>query len=81
MAKPPLAFLQFMVLFTAAEQAAIVASADTQVKLFLLMATGADGLDLGNAEVVAGIEYLASLGLITAARATEILAGQASSPR
>lgn len=84
---PPqtLTFLQFMALFTAAEQAAIVNSSDTQTKLFLLMATGAGNLQLNNSEVIAGVNYLASgpsatppgPGLITAARAAQVLASQA----
>ena len=70
-----LSFLQFMALFTSAEQAAVVNSTDTQVRLFLLMATGAGALDLGNPEVVAGVNYLASLNLIAAARVAAILSG------
>ena len=70
-----LSFLQFMALFTSAEQAAIVGSTDTQVKLFLLMATGAGALDLTNPEVVGGVDYLASINLIAAARAAAILSG------
>jgi hypothetical protein len=70
-----LTFLQFMALFSSAEQAAIVTSTDAQVKLFLLMATGAGALDLGNPEVVSGVDYLASLNLIAAARVATILSG------
>ncbi len=84
-ALPTLGFLQFMTLFTPAEQAAIVSSGDTQTKLFLLMAAGAGTLPLDNAEVVAGVNYLATPtgatppgpGLITAVRAAQILANQA----
>ncbi|MGD0564553.1 MAG: hypothetical protein ABSA66_15860 [Roseiarcus sp.] len=76
---PSLTFLQFMALFAPAEQAAIVASADPQIKLFTLMAAGAGALQLSNPEVVAGVNYLATSGAITAARATAILAGQAPS--
>jgi hypothetical protein len=84
---PTLSFLQFMALFTSAEQDAIVNSADTQTKLFMMMATGSGGLQLTNPEVVGGVNYLASTstvtppgpGLITAARAAQILAGQAPS--
>lgn len=68
-------FLQFMALFSSAEQGAIVSSTDAQVKLFLLMATGAGALDLGNPEVVAGVDYLASLNLIAVARVATILSG------
>ncbi|HEY1944128.1 MAG TPA: hypothetical protein VGH40_18600 [Roseiarcus sp.] len=73
-----LTFLQFMALFTPTEQAAIVTSSDTQVKLFVIMASGAGTLDLTNAEVIAGVDYLASSGVITAAEATRILSGQAT---
>jgi hypothetical protein len=78
-APPPqqsgLTFLQFIALFTPAEQAAIVASSDAQVRLFVVMASGAGAIDLTNAEVVAGVNYLAGVGLITSAEATRILAG------
>ena len=67
-----------MALFTPAEQAAIVNSTDTQTKLFLLMASGAGMIQLNNAQVIAGVNYLASgPGLITNAEAARILAGQA----
>lgn len=69
-------FLQFMALFTGAEQSAIVASTDPQIKLFTLMAAGAGALQLNNPQVIAGVNYLASAGAITAARASAILAGQ-----
>lgn len=84
---PPtwLSFPQFMALFTAAEQAAIVSATDTQTRLFLLMATGAGALQLTNPEVVAGVNYLATTsastppgpGLIASSRVAQILAGQA----
>jgi hypothetical protein len=75
-APPTLTFLQFIALFAASEQAAIVASTDVQIKLFVMMATGSGGLQLTNPEVISGVNYLASSGVITAARATAILAGQ-----
>lgn len=71
-----LSFLQFMALFTPTEQAAIVTSTDTQVRLFLLMATGDGQIDLTNPEVIGGVNYLASLGLIGPARVATILAGE-----
>lgn len=82
---PTLTFLQFMALFTSAEQTAIFASNDTQTKMFITMAAGSGGLQLTNGEVIAGVNYLASgasatppgPALITAARAAQILAGQA----
>jgi hypothetical protein len=64
-----------MALFAAAEQAAIVGSGDAQVRLFILMATGGGALDLTNPEVVGGVNYLASLGLIAVARVSRILTG------
>ena len=80
---PTLTFLQFMALFTASEQAAIVNSTDTKTKLFAMMATGSGGIQLGNPEVVAGINYLATPttttppgpGILTVARAAQVLAG------
>ena len=74
-----LSFLQFMALFTGAEQGSIVSAPNAQVKLFLLMATGAGALDLSNPEVVAGVNYLASLNLIAAARVATILSGAPAS--
>lgn len=80
---PPttLTFLQFMGLFTTAEQEAIVSSTDTQTKLFLLMASGAGTIQLDNPEVIAGVGYLAATststppgpGLIAPARVARIL--------
>jgi hypothetical protein len=70
-----LSFLQFMALFSAAEQAAIVTSADTQVRLFVLMAGGAGSIDLTNSQVVAGVNYLASINLIAQSRAAAVLSG------
>ena len=82
-----LTFLQFMALFTSAEQYAIVSSSDTQTKLFLMMATGAGSIMLANPDVVVGLGYLASgpsatppgPGLIASARVAQILANQAPS--
>jgi hypothetical protein len=70
-----LSFLQFMDLFSPPEQAAIVTSADTQVRLFVLMASGAGSLDLANPLVVAGVNYLASTTLVSPSRVAAILAG------
>ncbi len=69
-----LTFLQFIALFTQAEQAAIVASTDAQVKLFLLMAAGASEIILSDPKTEAGVNYLASQGLIAPQRAAQILA-------
>jgi hypothetical protein len=83
--KPTLTFLQFMALFTPAEQAAIINSTDTQTRLFVMMATGSGSLSLNNPEVVAGVNYLATPstatppgpGILAAGRFAQILAGQA----
>lgn len=76
---PPasLTFLQFMALFTSAEQDALVTSTDTQTKLFILMASGSGSIQLNNSEVIAGVNYVASIGIITTARAAQVLAGTA----
>jgi hypothetical protein len=70
-----LSFVQFLALFTPAEQAAIVGSTDAQVRLLILMADGAAALDLSNAQVVAGVNRLVTLQLISAARMATILSG------
>jgi hypothetical protein len=82
---PTLTYLQFIALFTSAEQTAIFASNDTQTKMFIIMAAGSGGLQLTNSEVVSGVNYLATAttatppgpGLITSTRAAQILAGTA----
>ena len=74
---PQFTFLQFLALFTAAEQAAIVDSTDTQVKLFLLMAAGASTISLVDPRTMQGLAYLVSINLITQARETAVLASPA----
>lgn len=69
-----LSFHDFLVLFTSAEQTAIVGSSDVQLKIWLLKAAGAGEITLGSAQVKQGLDYLVSLGLITTARETQILA-------
>jgi len=76
---PTLTFLQFFALFTPAEQANIVNSTDTQVKLFILMAAGASMLDMGNPEVIQGVNYLSSKGLVVKERVPDILTCKALS--
>jgi hypothetical protein len=70
-------FLQFMALFTSAEQEAIIGSTDINVRVFVVMASGANFLDLTLAEVVNGVEYLASVNLIAATRVAAILSNTA----
>jgi len=68
-------FLQFMNLFTPTEQTMIFASNDTQTKMFITMAAGSGGLDLNNSQVVAGVNYLASINLIASNRVSVVLSG------
>ncbi|WP_267426366.1 hypothetical protein [Methylobacterium sp. GC_Met_2] len=69
--------LTFLALFSPAEQAAIVTSADAQIRLFCLMAAGSTFVSLADPRVVAGAQMLESAGLIAAGRAAQVLAGQA----
>lgn len=75
-AAPALPFLDFMALFTGVEQAALVNSDDTQVKLFLLEASGAGELHLASDRVAAALDYLVAKGLIAPARKADIIAGK-----
>jgi len=79
---PPaiLSYLQFEALFTAPEQAAIMAAATGNAILlqWLLRAAGAGSIDLGNPETKTGFGMLVGAGLITAARETAILATTAA---
>lgn len=68
-------FLTFMALFSDAEQTAISGSNDAHVRRFLLMATGAEQIDLTDARVIGGVNYLANLKLIDPGRVAVILAG------
>ncbi len=76
---PLLNFQQFVALFTAAEQAALLNSTDTQARLFVLFAANATAIQLNSQEVIQGVNYVAALGIITSARAQQILAGKAPS--
>ena len=62
--------------FTSAELLAIVASTDAQIKYALLKLSTKEQplIDLDNAEVIAIMDRLVTLSLITAARKTAILA-------
>lgn len=72
-----LSFLQFLALFTPAEQLAVAGSSDPRVGLFMDEATGATAIDLTDARVIAGVNFLASLNLIAASRVATILSGAA----
>ncbi|MCX7900544.1 MAG: hypothetical protein N2444_10795 [Methylocystis sp.] len=76
-APPPatVGFLDFMNLFTQPEQAALVNSADTQVKLFMAQSMGVGEIDLGDPRVAAALDYLVAAGILAASRKTPILAG------
>lgn len=78
-----LTYLQFRALFTAAENQAIMAAAQSNhaVLDWLLRAVGAGEIDLGDPQVKAGLDALAAAGLITSARETSILANQPPPPR
>lgn len=69
-------FIEFLELFTDDERAAIVNSTDTQVKLFLLMATGATAINVNDIRTAEGLSALVAQNLITSARKTQILQGQ-----
>lgn len=71
-----LSFLQFLNLFTPAEQTALVNSTDTQTKLFLLMAAGSGQILLNDSAIVQGVNHIASIGIIAQSRISQILAGQ-----
>lgn len=75
----PLTFIEFLALFTSEEQAAIVSSDDPQIRLFCLMAAGANGVDLSDPRTVAGTKQLETLKLIGKGRAKQVLSGQVPS--
>lgn len=72
-------FLEFMDLFTEAEQLAIAGAAMTNVatKLWYDRAVGAQFIDLTDARLTAGLEAIVTAGLLTSARRTRVLKGLA----
>lgn len=74
-----LSFREFIRLFTKDEQLAIVQAAmtDAPTKLWYDQAVGAQFIDLGDADLAAGLDALVSAKLITAARRTKVLQGAA----
>lgn len=72
-----LSFLEFMDLFTEAEQMAIAgaAMADVATKLWYDRAVGAQFIDLGDARLSAGLQALVKAKCITAARRERVLLG------
>ncbi len=73
--------LQFMALFTPAEQTAIAAAAIASPALLLwfFQAMGAQTITLSDPRTAAGIGALVGAGLLTAAREAQVLAGAAPS--
>ncbi len=71
-------WLQFMGLFSRAEQIAIAVSSDPDVALFRMMATGLGGdLVLADPRVAQGLDALVAAGCIGAPRKAQILTGAA----
>lgn len=72
-----LSFLEFMDLFTEAEQLAIAGAAMTDVatKLWYDRAAGAQFIDLGDERLAAGLQKMVDAKLLTAARRTRVLKG------
>jgi hypothetical protein len=68
----------FLMAFTAAELAAIRASADNNVQQFLFALQVTQGVNLNAASISNALTYLVNHGLLTAPRATAILATLAS---
>lgn len=74
---PRLSFLEFMDLFTEAEQLAIAGAAMTNVatKLWYDRAVGAQFIDLGDARLTDGLQAMVTAGLLTSARRNRVLKG------
>ena len=69
--------LQFQRLFTLAERIAVRASGDPIVVDYRELGQLAEDIDLADADVVSGVNYLETIGLIGSGRAAQILAGAA----
>lgn len=78
-AAPKLTSLEFMGLLTTAEQTAIATAAQSNaaVLVWLLKISGATYVDLGDPATIGGVDAMSAAGLLTAARATAILANEA----
>lgn len=74
-APPTLTPLAFQRLFTQAERIAIRTSPDPIVQDFMALAALALDIDLSDADVMMGVGYLETLGLIGPGRAAAVLAG------
>lgn len=62
---------EFLGLFTASEQSTLLSSIDPKVRLLLLTATA--NVRLSDPEVVDGVNYLATVGIINNSRVADIL--------
>lgn len=76
---PRLSFLEFMDLFTEAEQLAIAGAAmtDAATKLWYDRAVGAQFIDLADPRLTAGMQATVTAGLLTSARRNRVLKGLA----
>lgn len=70
-------FLEFMDLFTEAEQLAIAGAAMTDVatKLWYDRAVGAQFIDLADARLIGGLQAMVAAGLLTSGRRDRVLKG------
>lgn len=74
----PISWLDFMALFTPAEQQAIAVSVNPYVAVFRMMATGLGGdLNMADPRVAQGLDALVAAGLLAAARKADVLARRA----
>lgn len=71
-----LMFVQFMKLFTVAEETAFVNSTQTKVKLFLMRVVSMQYINLESSEIIDGLSYLVQYGIITEHRKQEILSNK-----
>lgn len=77
--RPPgvLTRLEFLRRLTPAERIAARAASDPVIDDFLALLQLAEHVDVGDADTVAGVGYLASVGVLTEARAAEVLSVEA----
>jgi hypothetical protein len=66
----------FMQLFTASERDAVVGSADSRVRLFLLMASGEGQVVLSDPATKAALDLFVSLDLVSSRRVEAVIAGK-----
>lgn len=74
----PISWMEFMGLFTLAEQTAVAVSTDPNVARFRLLATGLGGdMDFGDPQVALGLDALVAAGLLAESRKADVLARRA----